>query len=237
MEFSKYVPLHVQIKMTLEEEILRGIYDDRIPGELELMERFSVSRSTVRQAIKELVDKGILKKMQGKGTFISFKPVEEWLGSFSTYSQIVRNMGMKPYIKLLSIETTSTPREVADRLEEEEFYNIKRIRYADDNPISIENNYYTLEIGKKLAKYNLNNVGTYNLLEDIGINLWSAKQIITCRMPMEEECKLLDISVDVPVLFIERINFDKEGNTVEYEQSVFRSDKYAFVVKFARSDV
>lgn len=237
MEVNKYLPLHVQIKMTLEDEILKGIYDERIPGELELMDRFSVSRATVRQAIKKLVDQGMLKKMQGKGTFISFKPVEEWLGSFSTYSQIIKKMGMKPYAKLLSIETMSTPKEVAATLEQEEFYNIKRIRYADDNPISIENNYYSLEIGKKIAKYDLNNVATYDLLEDMGIQLWKAKQIITCRMPTQEECNLLDIAISVPVLFIERINFDKEGNTVEYEQSVYRSDNYAFVVRFGISDM
>ncbi|MFZ7101183.1 MAG: GntR family transcriptional regulator [Peptococcaceae bacterium] len=236
LEFNKYLPLHVQIKMTLEEEILKGIYDEKIPGEFELMERFSVSRATVRQAVKELVDQGILKKLHGKGTFISFKPVEEWLGSFSTYRQIIENMGMKPYIKLLSSTIASTPQEVAETLGEEEFYNIKRVRYADDNPISIENSYYSLEIGGKLTKFDLNNVGTYNLLENMGIKLWNAKQIITARMPTAEECMLLDMPDTVPVLFIERINFDVAGNTVEYEHSVYRADSYGFVVNLGRSE-
>ncbi|SMB93735.1 GntR family transcriptional regulator [Desulfonispora thiosulfatigenes DSM 11270] len=236
MGFTKHLPLHIQIKIKLEEEILNEVYDEKIPGELDLMERFSVSRSTIRQAIAALVEEGILEKRHGKGTFISLKPVEEWLGSFSTYENIIDDMGMKPYIKFLSMEMTSTPQNVAKTLEEEVFYKVKRIRYADENPVSIEENYYPLELGKKLAKFNWDNVASYSLLDSLGVKLWDAKQIITCRMPVKEECKLLNIDETIPVLFIERLNFDREGNIVEYEHSVYRSDHYAFIVKLGRNE-
>lgn len=236
MGLTKHLPLHMQIKIKLEDEILNEVYDEKIPGELDLMARFSVSRSTIRQAIAALVEEGILEKRHGKGTFISLKPVEEWLGCFSTYENIIGGMGMKPYIKFLSMDVTSTPKNVAKTLEDEVFYKVKRIRYADENPVSIEENYYPLELGKKLAQYNWDNVASYSLLEGLGIKLWDAKQIITCRMPVKEECELLNIDETVPVLFIERLNFDKEGNIVEYEHSVYRSDHYAFIVKLGRNE-
>ena len=82
---NETVPYHLQIKDILEQEILKGKYKEKIPSEMELMERFDVSRSTVRQAVSHLVDEGLLKKKHGKGTFVSFRPVMDWLGSFKTY--------------------------------------------------------------------------------------------------------------------------------------------------------
>jgi len=238
VDYKSHIPLHVQIRLILEKEIMSGIYKEKIPGELELMNRFSVARSTVRQAIRALVDDGILEKVHGKGTFISFKPVEEWLGSFRTYSEIVNEMGMKPDIRVLTQHETSSPKEVGRTLGADNFYLIQRVRYADEVPIGIEYNYYPLEIGYKLSQHNLNNASTYNLLENqSGLKLWEAKQIITARVPTQEECELLDIPNTMWVLFIERINNDQDGNTIEYEQSIYRPDMYAFVVSFDRKKI
>lgn len=238
LDYKSHIPFHVQIKEILEKEIIDGYYKDKIPGELELMDRFSVSRSTVRQAIKTLVDEGILARVHGKGTFVSFKPVEEWLGSFRTYDEIIHDMGMKPNIKLIAKNKTSLPKEVATTIGESEFYSIQRIRYANDIPIGIEHNYYPLEIGYKLGKFNLDNASTYNLLEnELGLRLWEAKQIITARKPTEKECELLNIPATMWVLFIERINYDQDGNTIEYEQSIYRPDMYAFIISFDRKKI
>ncbi|MFZ5944744.1 MAG: GntR family transcriptional regulator [Bacillota bacterium] len=238
IDFKSHIPLHVQIRIILEQEIMNGIHKEKIPGELELMNRFSVARSTVRQAITALVDDGILEKVHGKGTFISFKPVEEWLGSFRTYEDIVNEMGMKPNIKLITKYETSLPKEVGRTLGTDKFYLIQRVRYANDIPIGVEYYYYPLEIGYKLSQHNLENTSTYNLLEnEVGLKLWEAKQIITARVPTPEECGLLNIPDSMWVLFIERINYDQEGNTIEYEQSVYRPDMYAFVVSFDRKKI
>lgn len=234
MDMEKYLPLHSKVKMALEKEIFDGIYEERIPGEMELMERFSVSRATVRRAIKELVDEGVLKTIHGKGTFISFKPVEEWLGMFSTFQDVVRQRGMKPSIRFLDMHITSEPEAVAEALGESRFYCMKRIRLADNIPISVERNYYPIGIGEKFLGCDLNDMATYAKLEKSGIALWEAKQIITARLPEEEERELLDLDEYMPVFFIERVNYDPEGNVVEYEQSVYRSDYYAFVVNFKR---
>src|SRR5665648_439895 len=72
------IPLHLQVKLILEDEIMKNQYDGKIPGEMELMKRFSVSRSTIRQALRTLVDDGLLEKQHGKGTFVSLKPVNEF---------------------------------------------------------------------------------------------------------------------------------------------------------------
>lgn len=229
------IPLHLQVKLILEDEIMKNQYDGKIPGEMELMKRFSVSRSTIRQALRTLVDDGLLEKQHGKGTFVSLKPVNEWLGSFSPYDKIIRDMGMEPNIKLVKQNFTNSPKEIGDVLDSDEFYHIQRIRYANNIPIGIENQYYSFEIGEKISKYELNNESTYHLLEDeIGFKLWEAEQIITARKAEKEECKLLEIDESLWLLFIERNNYNLDGKLIEYEQSVYRPDMYAFVVNFNR---
>ena len=235
IDFKSLIPLHAQVKLKLEEEIMNNQYDGKIPGELELMERFSVSRSTIRQALKTLVNEGLLEKVHGKGSFVSLKPVHEWLGSFSTYEKIIRDMGMQPYIKVIKQEFTTSPKEIAEILDSDEFFHMQRIRYANNIPIGIENSFYPLEIGKKISKYELNDESTYRVLEDeIGVKLWEAEQIITARPAEKEECKLLDTPDSLWLLFIERNNYNQGGEIIEYEQSVYRPDMYAFVVKFNR---
>lgn len=235
IDFKSPIPLHLQVKLILEDEIMKNQYEGKIPGELELMERFSVSRSTIRQALRTLVDEGLLEKHHGKGTFVSLKPVTEWLGSFSPYDQIIRDMGMEPNIKLIKQHFTTSPKEIGEMLDSDEFYHIQRIRYANNIPIGIENQFYSFEIGKKVSQYELNDESTYHLLEDeIGFKLWEAEQIITARKAEPEECKLLEIPESLWLLFIERNNYNQSGELIEYEQSVYRPDMYAFVVNFNR---
>jgi GntR family transcriptional regulator len=229
------LPLHEQLKVILKEEILSGCYKEKIPSERELMERFSVSRSTVRQAVLALVHEGVLEKVHGRGTFISLRPIEEWLGNITSFNDIVTEMGMKPSIKIIGQGITNSPEDAATTLGLNEFYFFERIRYADDIPIAIEKQYYPLEIGTKLAKFDLNNAAIYDILEkSLGINLWKAQEIITCQMATPEETEILKLPQQMCVLTTEKFISDINDNPIEYEKSVFRSDMYAFRINSTR---
>jgi GntR family transcriptional regulator len=235
LDASSPLPLHVQLKDLLRSEVLQGGFNDRIPSERELMDRFSVSRSTVRQAVSALVREGVLEKIHGKGTFISHRPVEEWLGNLSTYNEIIEEMGMKPSTRLLSHGREKSPREIANTLGVDEFYVIERLRYADNVPIAIEKQYYPVEIGLKLAGYDLDTAILYDLLElSLGIKLWEAEQMISSTEPSAEECSLLEIPKSTGVMVFERVTWDPEGSPVEFLRGVFRSDMYSFRIKLAR---
>ena len=238
LDYDSFIPLHGQLKEALKNDILNGGYTEKIPSERELMEIFSVSRSTVRQAVNELVKEGVLEKKHGRGTFVSHRTVEEWLGNLSTFNAVIEGMGMKPRIKLLYQGVESSPAEVARTLGLKEFYVIERLRYADDIPIALEKQYYPLEIGLKLAEFDLNNAAIYDLLEkSIGVNLWEAEQIITSTTPTHEESELLGVPALTGVLLTERYITDPEGNPVEYERSLYRADMYAFRIKLTRKRV
>ncbi|SHK44502.1 GntR family transcriptional regulator [Desulforamulus aeronauticus] len=229
------IPLHAQLSELLKEEIFKGLHIEKIPSERELMERFSVSRSTVRNAINTLVQDGVLEKIHGRGTFISFQPVEEWLGNLSTYNDIIREMCLKPGIKLLR-QGIDTSKENALPLGANEVYVIERLRYADDIPVAIEKQYYPLEIGQKLGQFDLNNAPIYDILEtSLGITLAEAENVITARVPTCDEARLLEIEPFTSVLETKKIIYDLESNPVEYERSIYRSDMYSFRIKLSRS--
>lgn len=230
------VPLHLQLKETIACEIKEGIYKDKIPSERDLMERFSVSRTTVREAISHLVQDGILEKIHGKGTFISQKPpVHEWLDSLNSLTDTVKKMGMVPGSKLLSNEIITAPSHIGDLLEVDSLYTIERLRTADATPIAIERHFYCEEIGMQLAKYDLETSTIYDLLENsIGVELVEAEQFISCKEVSDEDAALLEVPVGSSILCVERLITNANGEPIEYYTSSFRPDMYVFRIKTKR---
>lgn len=78
-----------------------GTYTGKVPSERELMDEYYISRGTVRQAIDALTREGTLVKKPGKGTFVAIKPINDWLGSLSSTTETIENMGMAPGAKLI----------------------------------------------------------------------------------------------------------------------------------------
>ena len=232
LDIKSPIPLHVQLKDILENQILHGHYKDKIPSERELMDMYSISRSTVREAVSTLVHEGILEKRHGKGTFVSMKPVQEWL-KMTGFSEVIKEMG----IKLLDVQVVPTPENLENVSGfDDQVTFIKRLRFKGDIPIAIENQYYPLEIGQKLTNgYDLNQIVLYYVLEgELGIHFWEAEQIITCTNPTKEDAEHLEIPESMSLLVTERMITDPDGNPVEYYKALFRSDMYSFVMKMTR---
>lgn len=227
------VPLHIQLKDILEQQVLDGEYknQEKIPSERELMDMYSVSRSTVREAVSLLVQEGILEKKHGKGTFVSRKPVEEWL-KITNFTETIKSMG----IKLLQHGPVTTPGNIDESNElGDHCYHIERLRLKDGVPIAIEKHYYPLELGKSLATYDLDNTILYDTLEnDLNIPFWEAEQIITCDNATKREAELLNVPESMCLLITERFITDKDHHFVEYYKGHFRSDMYSFAMKMSR---
>ncbi len=229
------IPLHVQLKEILRKDIAQGVYVDKIPSERELMESYRTSRTTVREAVSALVREGVIEKIHGKGTFVSLPKVNEWLGNLRSFTETIEEMGMKPGIRLLAHGVRDDNPKIARILGQERYYTIERLRYADDQPIAVERTHYPLEIGLKLANYDLTMITLYHVLEENGILLHSAEQKIMASSVSKQDAKLLGVAKNASVLAAERITTDQYGTVVEYYYSIFRADTYAFCVKMYRS--
>lgn len=237
LDYNNSIPLYIQLKEKIEENVLNGIYEAKIPSEREIMDEFYVSRSTVRQAISELVDEGVLEKRPGKGTFISLKPINDWLGNLSSTTETIERMGMKPGARLIRAERVNVTPYLKKVTGLVEAYRFKRIRYANKIPIGIENNYYSLELGKKIKSYDLDTVTLYDLLElKLGIHTKEADQFIRAGKVSVEDANLLGIPKNSIMLNVGRKLTDVNGEFVEFEQASYRADMYAFKIKLARNN-
>jgi len=235
LDVDSPIPLHIQIKEFLRKEICDGGYKERIPSEKELTEMFSVSRTTVREAVSSLAREGLLEKIHGRGTFVSDMTINEWLGSIRSFTETVQNMGMQPGVRLLSQGVMHDP-EIATILGEKEYYVIQRLRLADDVPIAIERHNFPIEIGQKLATYDLNKVTLYSVLEQNKIVLHTAEQRITAMPVSKADAQLLGVEEHACVLTVERTTYDPSGKVMEYYFSTFRADRFAFCVKLYREN-
>jgi len=226
------VPLHVQLRMIIEKEIQKGAFNEKIPSERLLMERFQVSRSTVREAVSLLCQEGVLEKKHGRGTYIkSCTPVEEWISNLNSLSKTIENMGMIPSAKLIQkqIQSNST---IPLNISTEEHYLIERLRFASQLPIAIERHYYPLGIGKLLSTYDLGQIVIYDVLEhELGLTLWETDEMITSRLPTAQEASLLDIPIQTSLLEMKRTLYDQNGREIEYLNSLYRPDLYVFRIK------
>ncbi len=229
------IPLHIQLRKMVEKKISQGIYISKIPSERELMEEYNVSRSTVREAISQLVIDGIVEKRHGKGTYITRKPVHYWLGNLISTTKSIENMGMKPGTKLIKHGIITVSDEVKEAINLAEAYLIKRVRYADDMPIAIETQYYPIEIGEKLSKLDIKSGTLYDLLEDeMNIQLHDADEVITSKPISKEDCKLLNIKENSNSLHLNRFVYDVNGDLIEYCIADYNPGMYAFHFKSQR---
>lgn len=232
-----YIPLHIQLSKKLEEQIMTGKYENKIPSERELMDMYSVSRTTVREAVTRLVDEGLLKKIHGKGTFVNEKPpIQEWLSSLNSFTDTVKKMGKVPGSKLL-ISTKISKEDHSIDIFSEDVYLIERLRYADKNPVAIESHFYPVEIGEKLSAFNLEEETIYDLLEgELDIILDEAEQYITTKKVEDSLADYLEIPKGSNVLIAERTIVDNKGKVVEFYVGQYRPDMYTFRLKTKRNN-
>src|SRR5574339_438055 len=100
---NTFIPLYYQLKMHIESQIRSGIWQpgDQVPSESELGEKFRVSRTTVRQALGELVNQGMLTRVQGKGTFVTHPRIRQRLARLTGFTEDFQARRMKPGSRLL----------------------------------------------------------------------------------------------------------------------------------------
>ncbi|PIC63380.1 GntR family transcriptional regulator [Sporosarcina sp. P13] len=230
------VPLHIQLRKSIEKKIKLGLFKEKIPSERELMETYDVSRSTVREAISQLVIDGILEKKHGKGTFISKHPIHYWSGNFISTTEMIERMQMTPGTKLIRHGIETIPDELKEAIEMDNAYLIKRVRYANEVPLAIETQYYPVTIGLQLANLDINHGTLYDLMEnELSIQLNEADERITSQKIGSEDAELLNLPVDCYTLHLERFVYDVSGDLVEYCIADYNPELYSFHFKSSRA--
>ena len=208
-----------------------------VPPERLLATEFDTSRTTVRQALAELVVEGRLLRMQGKGTFVAKPKVAQAL-ELASYTEGMRAHGLHPQTKILDIGYVTTEEELATLLGIRvggRALRIHRLRLADGEPMSIDTSYLPARRFPGLRKQLERDRSLYETLrEAYGIQLAEAEETIETVLADPHDAQLLEVDAGLPLLLLSRHAFDTTGEPVEWAQSWYRGDRSKFVTRLRR---
>lgn len=234
------VPLHEQCKQLLLGKIQQGELKagEAIPPERELGERYGLSRTTVRQAVSELVQQGFLQKIQGSGTFVTKSSIPLNLHRFTSFSEDMLARGRQPSSRTLSVDLvdlTEVDEGVLTALgTDNPVQRVERLRLADGEPMGIHTAYLPRQY--RIDAPTLEREGSlYTVLaRDFHLHLVAADETLQAAEADERDAELLHISKGSPILRIERVSFDNRSEPKEYVLMRYRSDEYKYYVRLTR---
>lgn len=239
IEKKSPIPIYYQIAEFIQKQIENGELKpgDSLPSEREFTETFHISRMTVRQALTQLENNGLVHRIQGKGTFVSKQKIEQPLQGLTSFTEDMTARGMKPGSHLLNFEMIPATNQIAAQLRIKEYapvYEIKRIRLADDIPMALETNYISANLIKGLTeKIATQSIYVY-MEEQLGLKIDHASQTIESTIVNPKEADTLQINPGAPVMLIQRNTFLQDGTPVELVKSTYRADRYKFNIHMKR---
>jgi GntR family transcriptional regulator len=234
------VPLYTQIKDILRARVLDGSYQphQQMPSESDMMATFSVSRITVRQALNDLQNEGLIFRIHGKGTFVSKPKAFQELGRLQGFGEAMRQMGYETFSRVVSLKTVPPTPQVQERLQlpkRARVTELQRLRFLNREPISLDVTYLPLAIGQRLAKHDLAARDVFLILEnDLGLALGHADLQIGSTLADEPLARQLKVDAGSPVLFIERTTHTVDGTPIDYEHLYYRGDAFQYKVRVDR---
>ncbi len=236
MIFNDAMPIYEQIKNDIVDKIENGIYVPgvRLPSERQLAEEYAVSRVTVRQAVGELVNKGILHKKVGSGTYVRATKVEQSLVQLKGIIEELRQHGYNVSIRVIEtvyVKWSSKNRMLWENLKldrGEKVYKIKRVIMANNQPLLIDYNYFPEEIGRKYEMLDVSKDVIFRALEALGYHVEYATQKVSAKNATREQARLLQIEERDAVLEVERLTFSGSDVPLIYTRAVYVGTKYSY---------
>ncbi|MCA0971245.1 GntR family transcriptional regulator [Halobacillus litoralis] len=232
-------PLYRRIAQQIREEIESGQWreGESIPTELHLSEQFGASRVTVRQAIKLLVEEGLLEKVQGSGTYVKEQKIEHNIFELISFTEEMRSLNKEPVNKVLDFQLLEPNDHVKRMLNlqvEKKVFYVRRQRLVDDIPYVVEDTYLPVDLFPNLS-YGIMTGSKYDYIEhELGKKIKDSFQEVIPVLPDEDIAEALTVDGGTPVLKIRSYSVLEDGTVFEYSENHFKSDEYKFTLRASR---
>src|ERR1700721_1986948 len=232
--------LYSRVETVLANEITHGDLQvgDQLPTEDSLIARFGVSRITVRRAIQNLVSRGLLEIRRGLGTFVLSPRIEAEITKLTGFVEDMNAAGRKASARVVSHGIVPASDRVAERLQltkGTKVMQIKRVRLANDTPISFDETYLPLPLGRQIVHNDLRLHPIFTLLEEeFGIPLVEADYELEAVIATKAVADALQVRLGSPIFQIERTSLTTGNQPVDYEVLSYRGDLVRFVTKLLR---
>jgi len=232
------VPLYFQIARQIEAAIQDGRLPagERLESEVLLAKKLGLSRPTMRRALQELVDKGLLVRRRGVGTQVVRNGVTRSVRLSSLHDDLTAS-GQHPTTQLLAHEVVPADSRVAASLDVPEgadVVHLRRLRRADGEPLALLANWLPAELVPWSAD-ELQTRGLYALLRTIGIRICVASQRFGAVGASAADARLLGERKGAALLTMERLAYDGSGRAVELGSHLYRASLYSFEMTLVNS--
>ncbi|MEU5898510.1 GntR family transcriptional regulator [Streptomyces venezuelae] len=201
-----------------------------LPTERDLAERYEVARETVRQALRELLLEGRLRR-QGRGTVVAGPKLEQPL-SLASYTEGVRRQGRTPGRNLISLDRFPCPGPLAAEIGAEPgeaVWHMERVLLADDERVGLESTYVSVARVPRLDADFEPDSSFYAYLRDrLGISFGDADERIETVLATPREALLIGTPPALPMLLIHRLSRDTSGRPLERVRTLYRGDRFSF---------
>ena len=232
--------LYAKIEEAIATEIAQGEYHpgDQLPTEDALLQRFQVSRITVRRAIQNLVNRGLLEIRRGLGTFVLSPRIEAELTKLTGFVEDMNAAGRRATARVIDKGIVAASARVAEHLQLAKgtrVMQIKRVRLADGTPLSFDETWLPLSLGKRIVHKDLRLHPIFTLLEEeYGVPLVEADYELEAVSATEAVADALEVKVGSPIFQIERTAMTTGNQPVDYEVLSYRGDLVRFTTKLLR---
>lgn len=238
---SSIVPLYYQLKMCILELIKSGKLKegDSVAPESELCEKLGISRPTVRQCLNELVAEEYLTRQRGKGTFVSKPKINtRFLNKLHTFGEEMQAAGKNSSVKVLFLGQVAGIPAANEQLRlapDDTLVQLRRLRYADQDPILIQDTYLSYNKYKDLLTIDFSRNSLYDTLaERYKIRVRRVQRSICACNATAKEARLLETKTNMALCVVVTTGFTAEDEPVEYTVSHYRGDAVKFSVELYR---
>lgn len=234
---NSVIPVYYQLAKLIEKSIYEGKLKpgDALPPENELVRRLGISRMTVRRAIAELTNAGLLYTQKGKGTFVARPQLENMVFELGDFREEIKKRGMEPRVKILSTKIVRADELLAKKLEVPlgtPCLYLRLLTSANDIPLIYEHKYMVFSKKKPILEFELRDPALTNFTDLVsaygeGMPAMS-KMVLHASVVTEEEADVLKVKRHTPVFVVEQTLYNRDKKPIGWGKAVFRGDRFKF---------
>ncbi len=222
-------PKYYRLKEMIREEYSSWDPGHPIPSEAELCQMHGVSRTTVRKAIDDLANEGLLYRIQGKGTFVAAPKLRERFVQYTAgFYEDMMARGIPLRTDVLSQTVIVANKNIAGQLQlahGEPVVKLRRLRYVNNHPVLISDSFVPRQLFPGIENEDLQDASLYGVLrEKYGARLARGTRFVSAASCSEEQGKLLHVPTGSALLVISGVMYDTAGRPVEWGTAWLRGD-------------
>lgn len=228
-------PLYIQLMNEVEDMIRSGVYrsGDKILTEREIAEKYGVSIITVRKAMGALMEKGLIVRRQGKGTFVTQTKFHKNMKKLQSFTEMCGQIGVTPGARVLEKRLAAADKKTAKQLgvaPGSSVVYISRLRLADGEPVQIEKSYFPMKYAFLLDE-NLDDSSLFECLkEKAGVRVSSSEKVIEMSKVTLEEAAYMHMKKGDYLLYVRSTAYDENREPLYVGIQLINGDRFSLYV-------